>query len=70
MFRPVLITQGIDLYQAIRELLQEAVSLPLGDRLEYKIGAMQVDITTAPYGGERYPYRHSTSHRRLNSRVS
>jgi hypothetical protein len=43
---------------------------PMGDSLEYKIGAMQVDITTAPYGGEPYPYRHSTSNRRLNSRVS
>jgi hypothetical protein len=55
MFRPVAIPQGTDINQAVRELLQEAASLSLGDWLEYKIGAMQVDITAAPYGGARYP---------------
>lgn len=44
-----------DVNQAVREMLQEAASLSLGDWFEFTIGSPMMDITAAPYGGARYP---------------
>jgi len=44
-----------DVNQVVRELLQAAASLPLGDWFEFTIGSPVMDITAAPYGGARYP---------------
>jgi len=55
MFSAIIPAESIDINQAIRELLQQSASIPLGDWLEFLIGSAQVDITAAPYGGARYP---------------
>jgi hypothetical protein len=47
--------EGVDVNQAVREMLQSAVGYPLGDWFEYTIGSAMMDITAAPYGGARYP---------------
>ncbi len=39
----------------IREMLQRAADVPLGDWFEYKIGPPILDLDAAPYGGARYP---------------
>lgn len=44
-----------DINQAVREMLQAAASLSLGDWFEFTIGSPMMDITAAPYGGARYP---------------
>jgi hypothetical protein len=41
--------------QTVREILQTAAAIPLGDWFEYIIGPAMLDITAAPYGGARYP---------------
>jgi hypothetical protein len=41
--------------QTVREILQAAAAIPLGDWFEYIIGPTMLDITVAPYGGARYP---------------
>jgi Nucleotidyl transferase AbiEii toxin, Type IV TA system len=48
-------TDGSDINQIVREMLQAAASLPLGDWFEFTIGSPMMDITAAPYGGARYP---------------
>lgn len=48
-----------DVNQVVRELLQAAASLPLGDWFEFTIGSPMMDITAAPYGGARYPTQAS-----------
>jgi hypothetical protein len=48
-------TDGSDINQVVREMLQTAASLPLGDWFEFTIGSPMMDITAAPYGGARYP---------------
>ena len=48
-------TDSSDVNRVVREILQAAASLPLGDWLEYTIGSPTMDITAAPYGGARYP---------------
>jgi hypothetical protein len=48
-------TDSSDVNQVVREILQAAASLPLGDWFEYTIGSPMMDITAAPYGGARYP---------------
>jgi Nucleotidyl transferase AbiEii toxin, Type IV TA system len=40
---------------AVREMLQEAASLDLGDWFVYTVGAPMMDLDAAPYGGARYP---------------
>jgi hypothetical protein len=40
---------------AVRERLQEAASLDLGDWFVYTVGAPMMDLDAAPYGGARYP---------------
>lgn len=39
----------------VREMLQRAADIPLGDWFEYKIGSPILDLDAAPYGGARYP---------------
>jgi hypothetical protein len=40
---------------ALREWLQEAVDVDLGDYLTYRIGKPRAELTNAPKGGARYP---------------
>ncbi len=40
--------------QAVREMLQNAADIPLGDWFEYAIGPPAIDLTAAPYGGARF----------------
>ncbi len=44
-----------DTNQVVREMLQGAAAVPLGDWFEYVIGPPVMDLTAAPYGGARYP---------------
>ncbi len=39
----------------VREMLQSAANVSLGDWFEYKIGPPILDLDAAPYGGARYP---------------
>ncbi len=39
----------------VREMLQEAASLDLGDWFVYTVGSPMMDLDAAPYGGARYP---------------
>jgi hypothetical protein len=39
----------------VREMLQEAAGLDLGDWFLYTVGAPMMDLDAAPYGGARYP---------------
>lgn len=41
--------------RAVREMLQSAASISLGDWFEYRIGSPVMDLEAAPYGGARYP---------------
>jgi hypothetical protein len=41
--------------QVIREMLQRAADISLGDWFEFTVGAASMDLTAAPYGGARYP---------------
>jgi hypothetical protein len=44
-----------DQNQIIREMLQSAANVPLGDWFEFTVGPASMDLTAAPYGGARYP---------------
>ncbi len=48
-------SEGRDTDQVVREMLQNAVEVPLGDWFEYAIGAPAMDLDAAPYGGARFP---------------
>jgi hypothetical protein len=48
-------SEGGDTNQVVREMLQNAAGIPLGDWFEYAIGPPVMDLTAAPYGGARYP---------------
>ena len=48
-------SSGADTNQVVREMLQDAAGVPLGDWFEYLIGPPVLDLTAAPYGGARYP---------------
>ena len=54
---PAAIAQGTvsDQRQIIREMLQSAADVPLGDWFEFTVGPASMDLTAAPYGGARYP---------------
>ncbi len=39
----------------VREMLQNAANISLGDWFEYTIGSPVMDMEAAPYGGARYP---------------
>jgi hypothetical protein len=49
------VAAGVDTNQVVREMLQTAANISLGDLFEYKIGPPVMDLTAAPYGGARYP---------------
>ena len=44
-----------DFSGALRDRIQEAVDVDLGDYLSYRIGAPKQEFTNAPKGGARYP---------------
>lgn len=44
-----------DQNRIVREMLQSAADVPLGDWFEFTIGPPVMDLTAAPYGGARYP---------------
>ena len=44
-----------DQNQIVREMLQSAADISLGDWFEFVIGPPSMDLTAAPYGGARYP---------------
>lgn len=46
---------GGDPNQIVRDMLQTAAELPLGDWFEFTFGPPAMDLTAAPYGGARYP---------------
>jgi Nucleotidyl transferase AbiEii toxin, Type IV TA system len=46
---------GGDTNQVIRAMLQSAAGISLGDWFEFTVGPASMDLTTAPYGGARYP---------------
>ncbi len=46
---------GVDTNQVVREMLQSAADISLGDWFEFAIGPPVMDLTAAPYGGARYP---------------
>lgn len=48
-------SEGRETNQAIREMLQNAADVSLGDWFEYTIGPPVLDLTAAPYGGARFP---------------
>jgi hypothetical protein len=44
-----------DQNQIVREMLQSAADVSLGDWFEFVVGPASMDLTAAPYGGARYP---------------
>src|SRR5271167_15413 len=44
------LSAGRDTNQVVREMLQNAAGIPLGDWFEYAIGPPAMDLTAAPYG--------------------
>ena len=46
---------GNDQHQIVRDMLQAAADVPLGDWFEFTFGSPVIDLTAAPYGGARYP---------------
>ena len=48
-------SEGRGTNQVVREMLQNAANVPLGDWFEYAIGAPVMDLDPAPYGGARFP---------------
>jgi len=46
---------GRDTNQVVREMLQNAADIPLGDWFAYTVGQPVLDLTAAPYGGARFP---------------
>lgn len=54
--RPVAVaSEAAKTNESVREMLQNAAVVPLGDWLEFAIGPPSMDLTAAPYGGARYP---------------
>jgi hypothetical protein len=41
--------------QIVREMVQSAADISLGDWFEFTVGPASMDLTAAPYGGARYP---------------
>jgi hypothetical protein len=46
---------GSDPNQIVREMLQGAADVALGDWFEFTVGPPAMDLTATPYGGARYP---------------
>jgi hypothetical protein len=54
--RPAIVpSAATETNQAVREMLQNAASVHLGDWFEFVIGPPSMDLTAAPYGGARFP---------------
>jgi hypothetical protein len=51
----IAVSAGEDQNQIVREMLQHAADVSLGDWFEFTFGAPIMDLTAAPYGGARYP---------------
>ncbi len=51
----IAVSAGEDQNQIVREMLQNAADVSLGDWFEFTFGAPIMDLTAAPYGGARYP---------------
>ena len=51
----VAVSAGEDQNKIVREMLQSAAHVSLGDWFEFTFGAPIMDLTAAPYGGARYP---------------
>jgi hypothetical protein len=51
----IAVSAGEDQNQIVREMLQNAADVSLGDWFEFTFGAPILDLTAAPYGGARYP---------------
>ena len=49
------VSAGEDPNQIVREMLQTAADVSLGDWFEFTFAAPTMDLTAAPYGGARYP---------------
>ncbi len=45
---------GSDTNEVVRDMLQSAANIPLGDSFEFVIGSPVMDLMAAPYGGSRY----------------
>ena len=48
-------TAGDDVNRVVREMLQQAAGIGLGDWFVFAVGQPVMDLTAAPYGGARYP---------------
>lgn len=48
-------TTEADANQIVRDMLQDAARLSLGDWFEYTVGPPVLDLDAAPYGGARFP---------------
>lgn len=48
-------TSSADRFEAVRELIQEAAAIDLGDHLVFRIGASRGELPGAPLGGGRFP---------------
>ena len=46
---------GAEANQIVRDMLQSAAELHLGDWFEFRIGPAIMDLDAAPYGGARFP---------------
>ena len=46
---------GDDVNRVVREMLQQAAGIGLGDWFVFAVGQPVMDLTAAPYGGARYP---------------
>ena len=51
----IAVSAGEDQNQIVREMLQSAADISLGDWFEFVVGPASMDLTAAPYGGARYP---------------
>jgi len=47
-------SSGDDQNQIVRDMLQSAVAVALGDWFEFRFGPAVMDLNAAPYGGARY----------------
>jgi hypothetical protein len=45
----------VEANEIVREMLQDAAKLSLGDWFEYTVGPPVLDLDAAPYGGARFP---------------
>ena len=58
-----------DQNQVVRQMLQSAAAVALGDWFEFTIGPPVMDLTAAPYGGARYPVEARMDERILSDSI-